>query len=325
MVETSNPVPGIRPPGLTEKIRILLGCLRHPLHTWRWWQFLRTHPLPAGSIEAPARFLAKLHHPYLSTRLDCAGRATLLRRHYESVFDAGFVPLIKQAARAPLRLALFAGKSGALYELLLSALEEQRQDGELVLRLISRGVCIYTAAFAVGIADGQSEILLGGLNGMLATDRNIGIKQVTRDLYGCRPKDLMVTLVRDIGARLGCDKTVLIGNRNKIPDHSHRICRKSSDYDQTWQEMQARPRDDGNFELPCSVADEPAAMRVVHSNRRNLLVDSIRSMVRAQVEARRSPARYVFAIPLMPATLQEPLLSDPGTDESYSGLKQSKL
>ena len=309
---------------------MFMSVVRHPMQTYRWMQFLKSGPLPADIVRSPLRFLAKIHRPYLSNQMDCPGRLKLLVDHYESLSSAGLGPLVRQAAQAPVSLGTFAGKSGALYEIQLSALE-QRQDGELVLRLVTRMTCVYTAAFVISLHDSPPRITLGSLTGMLATDRDIGIKQVTRDLYGCRPKDLMITLVRDIGDCLGCRDVVLVGNRNRIPDHALRVCKKSSDYDRNWQEMQARMRDDGDFELPCATtAADAADSPLLQPTRRSLLVDFIRQMVRIRTGAQGAAFDHAPVAP--PAPASQPYQQDPEKmidhrhlQPDYVHLKQSNL
>jgi len=318
-----------RSSGLKEKAAMFMSLARHPMQTYRWMRFLGADPLLGDIARSPIRFLAKIHRPYLSNRLDCPGRLALLIDHYESLSRAGFAPLIRQAAQAPVSLGTFSGKSGALYEIQLSALE-QRQDGEMVLRLVSRMTCVYTAAFVISLRGPAPRITLGSLTGMLATDRDIGIKQVTRDLYGCRPKDLMVTLVRDIGDCLGCRDVVLVGNRNRIPENALHVCKKSSDYDRNWQEMQARMREDGDFELPCMVA-EAAGSPLPQPTRRSLLVDFVRQMVRTQVGTQGSAFQQPAVAP--PAPAGQPYQPGPEQTsdhrhlqaEAYARLKQSNL
>jgi uncharacterized protein VirK/YbjX len=64
----------------------------------------------------------------------------------------------------------------------------------------------------------------------------------------------MVAILRQLGACLGCEKIILVSNRNRIVVNWRRTERISSDYDAVWRELNAIPRSDGNFELPCHAA-----------------------------------------------------------------------
>ncbi len=298
-------------PSLSDKAAALLSAACHPLLTWRWLQFLKHQPLLQDALASPSAYLFRIHHPYLSRRLACRERLALLVAHYEQVQEAGFAPLIQLAAHTPQLLSRFAGKSGRQYELLLSACDPARRDGELVLQLMSGEICVYSAAFVVAGEAAERHLMLGGLQGMLATDRHFGIKQITRDLYGCRPKDLMVAMVCEIGSCLGCARTVLIGNDNKLPDTRRHYCRKSADYDRNWREMQARRRDDGNFELPCPVrppaaeygdpVSQPEQERRTGVPARVFLMDAIRCSLHNRIGATRSAPFRPFHTPRAPA------------------------
>lgn len=293
-------------PGLRDKAQIALGCLTHPVETLRWLRFVKTHPLLRDLAPSPATFLGKIHLPYLSLALNCSDRVRLLIRHYDSLLNAGFGSLARQALQKPLTLCLFNGKSGTPYELQLSALVTGRQDGELLLRLVSDGACVYSIACILTASQGKPALMVGGLTGMLSQGRSRSIKQVTRDLHGCRPKDLMVTLARDLGRCFGCATTLLVGSSNRIPPAEKHFCKKSSDYDLTWRELHAAARADGDYELPCAAVEETLeharSMSSVHGTalpaQRGVLLENIRTAVCANVLARRSTTRYVFTAPI---------------------------
>jgi len=301
--------------GFREKAQIVLGCAAHPVETVRWLRFLKTHPLLRDVVSSPASFLGKIHLPYLSLSLNCADRARLLIKHYDSLLNTGFGSLVRQALQKPLTLCLFSGKSGTSYELQLSALETGRQDGELLLRLTSEGACVYSIACILTTSQGKPALMVGGLTGMLSQGRSRSIKQVTRDLHGCRPKDLMVTLARDLGRCFGCATTLLIGSSNRIPPTEKYFCKKSSDYDLTWRELHAAARADGNYELPCAAVEEALerarSMSSVHGiarpPQRGVLLEKIRTAVCANVLVRRSTTRYVFTSPINSVVREEVL------------------
>jgi uncharacterized protein VirK/YbjX len=257
-------------------------------------------------VVSPASFLGKIHLPYLSLALNCAGRARLLIRHYDGLLNTGFGSLVRQALQKPLTLCIFNGKSGTPYELQLSALDTGRQDGELLLRLVSEGICVYSIACILTTSQGKPALMVGGLTGMLSQGRSRGIKQITRDLHGCRPKDLMVALARDLGRCFGCATTLLIGSGNRIPPAEKYFCKKSADYDLTWRELHATVRADGDYELPCAAVEETLeharSMSSVHGTalpaQRGVLLENIRAAVYANVLARRSTTRYVFTAPI---------------------------
>jgi uncharacterized protein VirK/YbjX len=283
-----------------ETLRIIIGAVRYPAQTYRWLQFLKAHPLLAELTNSAPGLLSKIHKPYYSTRLGCSERVDLLMRHYEIVLGAGFSHHVRQALVRPITVASFVGKSNSAYRLELSAADSGNQAGELVLRLLSGDVCVYTISFIFTALNGKLHVNVGGLKGILATENNIGVKQITRDLYGCRPKDLMVSLAREIGGCLGCSTIILISNANKIPSAEKRACRKSSDYDQTWKEMNASISGNGDFELSCthiSSASEnfPDTTRSMPT-KRSALVDAARLALRNRLMGEQGPSIYKASV-----------------------------
>lgn len=278
-VTASFAMPPAHRTGFADKAMAWLGHAFHPLQARRWQQYIRRTPALQEIVRASPQLRHRPHRPWLSPRLNCAGRVDMLMDHYDILLRSPLADWAKKATQQPLPLGEFVGKTGAVYQLTLSSGDASRQDGELVLHLVSRGICIYTAAFVFLRQQGMRCVKLGGLQGLLATDKSVGIKQVTRDLYGCKPKDLMLASVSEIGRLADCSSLILIGNANKLPPRGKRICRKSSDYDAIWKEMSALPRADGDFELPCRTNDMPGA-RDAQASRRAVVVESVLDLVR---------------------------------------------
>lgn len=288
---------------LFEKSLSLLGWLVSPAPSYKWFQFRRVHPAMRELDRLSPYLRTKIHRPYHAIGLDCAQRVDLLIGHYDFMLKSHFVSLLGKTAKRPLVLCRFYGKSGEAYRLEMSAASHRTSDGEWVVRLVSRDICIYAVSFLFTAERDQTAIKIGSLTGMLATGKEIGIRQVTRDLSGCRPKDLMVLLVRAIGGQAGCTKTVLIGNSNKLQHHEQRVCKKSSDYDRTWLEMHASACENGDFELPCISPSEVdagyyAAARtpqLTTVSRQSMLVDGILQKALARLGKEKSSARYAFS------------------------------
>jgi uncharacterized protein len=271
--------PQMQRTGLKDKSLALLGYALHPLQTRRWLRHIKRTPALQEIALAAPRLRYRPHRPYLTPRLTCANRVDLLMDHYDILLRSPLADWAKKAVQQPLALGEFIGRSGAVYQLTLAAGDATRCDGELVLRMMSRGICIYTAAFVFLRQQGIRCVKLGGLQGLLATDKSMSIKQITRDLYGCRPKDLMVAIVREIGRLADCGKLILIGNANKLPPCEKHVCRKSSDYDAIWKEMAATKRADGDYEMPCRADDVPNIYEPAAS-RRIVVVESVLDLVR---------------------------------------------
>lgn len=276
-----------------DKAKLAVGAVLYPVATYKWFQFVKAHPVLSGVCASSPFVFRKIYRPYLCTSLACSERVDLLIDHYDFLLRSNLAGLIKRAAIRPVNLCHFAGKSGQPYRLSLSVMECGHRNGELVLRLMSNNMCIYTVAFIFAREGDSVYVKIGALYGLLATDKITSIKRITRDLYGCRPKDLMVEMVREIGAYLGCRKTVLISNRNKIQASTQRVCKKSSDYDRLCRELHAVERADGDFELPCAAREVMSAATKKSSE---AFAASIRLAMRNRLEQEGSSSRYRFPV-----------------------------
>ena len=278
-----------------DRLKLSLGAIVYPLQTRRWRSFLHDNPELGELARHYPRILHKIYRPYLSRHLGCAERVDVLIEHYSDIFTLGLGELICQAALSPVAMATLEGKSGALFQLQLSAINVGHREGELTLQLMHDDVCVYSASFVLIRLHGEPCIKLGALQGLRAANGAQVIRQLTRELHGCRPKKLMLDVVRDIGDHLGCARILLVSNKNRISINGRRSRRISSNYDATWEEMHALRRPDGNFELPCidAMQKDPGLVpshKRAEARRRNALLAAACAAVRASLESHRRAA-----------------------------------
>lgn len=277
---------------LKDRVKLILGAALFPRQTRRWKGYVQEHPVLRDLADGLPKIIHKIYRPYLSNHLACASRVRVLMNHYTAISEAGLGPLVRRAAVAPVTLARFDGKSGAMLEVNISAIRHAHREGELALHLSCQGRTVYTASFTLVIQPEERYLALGGLQGLRASDGAAVVKQLTRELHGCRPKTFMVEILRHLGTCLGCSKLVLVSNQNRIVVNWRRSDRISADYDTTWREMHALQRKDGNFEVPSvnpasgDTSSVPSHKRSEARKRHALL-----SQVQGQVEASLSLSR----------------------------------
>ncbi|MFM2086273.1 MAG: hypothetical protein RLZZ237_1142, partial [Pseudomonadota bacterium] len=156
---------------------------------------------------------------------------------------------------------------GLIYRLQLTAIHDSHRQGELCLRLTRDGVSLYLASFVFLPQAGSAVIQLGAIQGLRSQAGAQSIREATRALHGCRPKNLMVTALRDLGDFFGCGELALVSNANRIALNARRRRQISADYDLTWQEMRATPDGDGNYRMPCSPCKAPDLSQVASKKR----------------------------------------------------------
>ncbi|PHV22744.1 hypothetical protein CSQ92_06795 [Janthinobacterium sp. BJB446] len=275
-------------PASGHRLKAALGALFFPRQRTRWQAFLGSMPGLSSLAQLHPCLRFKIYRPYASRQLGCTDRLALLEGHYRFLWQAGARALVERAARQPVVLAAFEGKDAALYRLQLTAIHDSYREGELCLRLTRDGQPFYLASFLfVPRADGVS-LQLGALQGLRSEAGKLAVKEATRALHGCRPKNLMVTALRDFGDFFACNNVFLISNDNRIALNARRRRHIAADYDLAWQELHALRMRDGNYHLPCAayrapdLADVPSKKRA-DARRRGELLQCMASGMRAQL------------------------------------------
>jgi uncharacterized protein VirK/YbjX len=300
-----------------DNLKLLLGAIVYPVQARRWRSFVRGNSVLSELAQRYPRISHKIYRPYLSSDLTCADRVDVLIGHYHRIFKAGLGELVGQAASQSVLVAEFAGKSGSLFQLHLSAINVGHREGELTLRLMDQGRCLYASSFVLVTLHDEPSIALGALQGLRSRDGAEVIKAVTRELHGCRPKKLMVSVVRAVGDYLGCTRLLLVSNQNRVTINGRRANRISSNYDETWEEMGAIRRVDGNFELPCTEPEQNLDLVPSHkraaARRRNTVIASVCATVQASLELRRiHVSHFAPASDSLPRSMLSYLNPQPG-------------
>ncbi|MBE3025013.1 DUF535 family protein [Janthinobacterium sp. GW458P] len=284
--------PALRQHG--HRLKAALGAIVFPVQRARWQAFIAGTPGMAALAQAHPSLLYKIYRPYASRQFGCAARVDLLRGHYRFLWQAGARPLVEYAARRALVLAAIEGKDGATYRLQLTAIHDSHREGDLCLRLTRDGVSLYLASFLFRPQPGGAAIALGALQGLRSLAGAQAVKEATRALHGCRPKNLMVAALRDLGDFFGCSHLGLVSNANRIALNWRRRRHISCDYDLAWQELHAQPAGDGNYRLPCTPCRMPdlelvPSKKRADARRRGAMLVQLAADMRWQVAALLQP------------------------------------
>jgi uncharacterized protein VirK/YbjX len=283
--------------------KLRLRALANPQLTSSWLDLLNSHSVMRELAHAQPRLIHKIYRPWLSQRMCSRQRASALMDHYRFILQQGLGKVVAEAARRPVELASFAGKSGTHYSIVLCAIVPMEREGELVLQLRTSDVLVYSVAFSFLREERQVQVGIGCIQGPQCGAGLDLAREATRDLFGMRPKNLLVRLVRQIGHASGCPRMVLVGNDNRtVARKSLRQGKVKADYDSLWLEMGARRRQDGDYELDCEpllppdMSDVPSKKRSEVRKRHELL-----EAVTVDVLSHLAP---VTSIPAIAATQQ---------------------
>ena len=297
-------IPG-RVPYVREAIKLTLRSWLHRGSTRNWLRHLNSHPAFGELVAACPRLILKIYRPYLSNTMTCKQRLGLLMAHYRFVFNNGLGPIVTQAARGAVVLARFSGKSGTEYQIQLRAIDIFEREGDLILQLTGGGQLIYSVVFSFFQGEQAPVVGIGCMQGPRGEGGLELIREATRDLHGLRPKNLMVRLVRQLGHDFGCKELHLVGNRNRTVRSATRQGKVHADYDSVWQEMGARTRANGDFEIACEnlpvpVMDDIPSKKRSEVRKRHAMLEALLQSVHACLMAARgdsSPA----AVPALTA------------------------
>lgn len=278
-----------------ELAKIRLRALLHRRQAGPWLHLLNSHPAFSEYVRHCPRFLYKVFRPYNSHALDPDQRLDAIRAHYLFIFRRGLGQTVARASHHPVVLAEAAGKSGLPYRVQLRTVDLFDREGELVLQLAQDDKIVYTLAFTVAPRDGRPALNIGCIQGGKTEDAREAIRLATRDLHGIRPKQLMATLARQLGHEYGCERLLMVSNRNRVIYKAIRNGRVLADYDQLWEELGARRRADGDYEMDCAplealdLAEVPSKKRS-EARKRHALVAALAEGVCVGLRARQTEA-----------------------------------
>lgn len=232
---------------LKDSVKLVLGCLLHPGPARRWLGFVAQRPAMVEGVRLHPHLLNKVYRPYLSTRLSVAQRADVLINHYNTVQALGLETLAQRAMHEPQLLFEGRTKSDELFALHLCAAFDGHREGEWCLRLSFKGEILFVLNLDLQQDDAGLRMIVGRLQGSASEQARELVRLATREFHACRPATLLVTAARQLAQVLGCFEVLLVSNRDRIALNPWRRWHISSDYDQTWIEMGARPGENGFF------------------------------------------------------------------------------
>ena len=236
---------------LRETIKLSARALLHREAVDGWLHLLNSAPLFADLVADHPRMIYKVFRPYFSNTMGYQARLTLLSEHYRFILRQGLGPLTALASKDRVVLARVTSKNGLPYHIQLAAVEPMEREGELVLQLVHGHEVIYNCAFSFHQGERGMVLGVGCMQGPRGDHGLQVIKDATRELHGLRPKNMMIKLLGQIGVVLGCVELRLVGNANRTVCRSLRQGKVHADYDALWQELDATPRADGDYRLPC--------------------------------------------------------------------------
>jgi uncharacterized protein VirK/YbjX len=228
--------------------KYLWRSLRRPRLHGDWLRFVRDTPLLTAMLARDPRLLERAQHPYISRRLPVARRYAILQSHYRLLLARLPGPTLEAVLlHGALPLGTLALKDGSLARLELRPPTGRGREGELALYLLdASGQSLCSLIFT--LADDGCGVLVGCVQGAAAGLGREAVRAFTRQAWGLRPKNLLLSMLYALAAHVGAEQVRGVGNAaHPFAGQPHKI---KADYDAFWLECQGTPGADGFYELP---------------------------------------------------------------------------
>jgi uncharacterized protein VirK/YbjX len=218
--------------------------------------FLDAHPLLRACVRADPRLQERHLHRFINRHWHRATRLQSLQCHYRhmierlpaSVFEAVY-------ARGRATLGELTLKDGSRLLLHLRPPIYMGCEGELCLELSDTdGHSLYRLVLT--IIDDRPTMAIGCIQGPVGDQARDRVRELTRNLHGMRPKQLMLVLAYAFAGQCGVKRILAVSNAA----HPLRDRRRfQADYDTFWQEQGGVKIDDDWFLLPATLHQRTVA------------------------------------------------------------------
>jgi uncharacterized protein len=284
-------------------IKYVMRSACMPIRHGRFLEFVFANPQMVAYQQRDPRLLERHMHRYVNARWHRRQRLENLHQHYRFALahlPSGLFDLVYGLGHAS--LGSFIAKDGTLLTLCMRPPIFMGCEGELCLQLCDGSENpLYSVVFSI-VGERRPRIVIGCLQGPNGDDAREVVRNLTRNLHGMRPKQLMLSLVYAFARRYG------IREIDAISNDAHPLRRTGrpvlSDYDAFWEEQQGRVMTGGWYALPSSQSHKSEAD--VPSNHRSAF--RRREALRREVEQ-----RVMDALGDLPARKTEPLVPQRAT------------
>lgn len=231
----------------------------------RFLAFIAADPAMRTYRRRDPRLLERHMHRYVNAHWHRSDRLTYLQQHYRFArahLPRGLFELVYAMGHAS--LGSITAKDGSLLTLCMRPPIYKGCEGELCLQLCDVNEDpLYSIVFSV--ADEQPTLMIGCLQGPRGENARDVVRDLTRNLHGMRPKQLMLSLAYTFARHYGIERLVAISNE------AHPLRRSGrplySDYDAFWDEQNGQRVGGGWYALPATLTHKTEAE--VPSNHRS--------------------------------------------------------
>ena len=237
-------------------LRLAWRFVRSPIETLRWLETLERVCARAGVKTAPYRLARKSGQRFLRRALPRAATINLLTTHYERLLLAlGSQNVGKILSGEVIVAAEIEGRSGVPYRLCLAREALNSREGELIVNLVRKdddrrvaSLSVVVGAMAPG---GPVNLWIGGLQGSNGADSKEVTVRATKDLWGLRPKDLLMHAAYALADVFEVESIEAVSTAGHVLQPAQGVKKGwRADYDAFWRECGGAPIAGDFFLLP---------------------------------------------------------------------------
>ncbi|WP_243050812.1 DUF535 family protein [Dyella sp. RRB7] len=248
---------GSFPKRLAAGLKYIARSARMARRQSAWLGELYGSPRLVAILAHDPRVHERWHHHYINRRLGRAQRLAIIRSHYRFAFEhlpAAMIDAVYLQGRC--ELGALTLKDGSQLLLELRRPLGRSREGELALCLANtQGQLLSSAIFS--IADDGQALLIGCLQGAAAELGREAVRELTKQCYGLRPKNLLFSLLLAFGSFTGAQR--IRGVSNLSHPFAGEADKIKADYDSFWEECQGVLQPDGFFALPTAEPERDEA------------------------------------------------------------------
>lgn len=229
--------------------KYVVRALGTPMLHHNYLSFLDSHPLLRACVEGDPRLMERYQHRFLNRRWHRKDRLRAVQAHYRLLLERWPADLFEAVyVQGRATLGYIALKDGSDVKLHLRAPAHMTCEGELMLELTDVYDCTLYRLVMTLIDD--DTLAIGCIQGPSGEDGREKVRELTRNMHGMRPKQLMLVLAYAFAGQCGLRRILAVGNE------AHPLlgrARMFSDYDAYWLEQGGVAIEGGWFLMPATL------------------------------------------------------------------------
>ncbi|MEO8343190.1 MAG: DUF535 family protein [Gallionella sp.] len=240
--ETKFLYPETRYLNIAKRLAVVCWCLPF-LHRARLWLDATENPLLIREFALTPEIREFLYRPYINKFWNSTKRLKVIEEHYRLVHSN--VPLLNLAPDTYIDLAICELVPGKL-RVVLDRPRWMRREGEIGISLFLGIDRIFTVMFILSGTPADMVLIIGCVQGADGLGKNI-YKELTSALYGMRPRDFILHIIKIISEELHCKAIYGIADAAHRSAYWYSKSFKYSCYDDMWLEHGGKKTSDGQF------------------------------------------------------------------------------